>query len=310
MKPVMKPEQTRREQFIHYSAHLKERFDTGILSELQVLPQWVVWKGELEEGKRKKVPYNPNYPFLARASVKIPKSWGTLNQALTALESGEYSGLGFMLTPPLVMIDLDNSFDRSIHTITNPQAERIMRDVNSYFEASPNDGLKGLVYVDRPIVSLHTDAIEIYGKDRFTTITTDHIPGTPLTIEHRTEAVEALYSRFAPPVEEPVYQNTGGVSGAGTRLAKLPPEAAKDTLLQQLLRGDMTGYSSQSSADFVLIMKLLHWTGDDKALTRQLFLSSPLGNREKAERKTGDTTYVDLTIENVIKRRRNPPMRR
>jgi primase-polymerase (primpol)-like protein len=90
----------------------------------------------------------------------------------------------------------------------------------------------------------------------------------------------------------------------------LPPEAAEDTVLQRLLQGDMTGYSSQSSADFVLIMKLLHWTGDDQALTRQVFLSSPLGKREKAQRKTGETTYVDMTIQNVLKKRQNPPMRR
>ena len=57
-------------------------------------------------------------------------------------------------------------------------------------------------------------------------------------------------------------------------------------------------------------MKLLHWTGDNKALTRDLFLASPLGQRKKATRPTGETTYVDITIENVIKKRRNPPMRR
>jgi primase-polymerase (primpol)-like protein len=72
----------------------------------------------------------------------------------------------------------------------------------------------------------------------------------------------------------------------------------------------MTGFASQSSADFVLIMKLLHWTGDDISLTRRMFLESPLGRREKAERPTGDTTYVDMTITNALRKRRNPPMRR
>jgi primase-polymerase (primpol)-like protein len=103
-------------------------------------------------------------------------------------------------------------------------------------------------------------------------------------------------------------QNTGGV-GSG-QLVGLPTEAGGDTVLQRLLQGDITGYQSQSSADFVLIMKLLHWTGDDIALTRQMFLSSPLDKREKAQRRTGETTYSDLTIENVIKKRRSPPMKR
>ena len=52
--------------------------------------------------------YNPHY-HLVWASVKIPKSWGSLQEALSALETGTYSGLGFMITPPLVMVDLDNS---------------------------------------------------------------------------------------------------------------------------------------------------------------------------------------------------------
>ncbi len=93
-------------------------------------------------------------------------------------------------------------------------------------------------------------------------------------------------------------------------LTDLPPEAEHDAVLQRLLSGDSAGYSSQSNADFVLIMKLLHWTGDNVSLTRDLFLSSPLGKRAKAQRKTGQTTYVDMTINNVLKKRRNPPMQR
>ena len=78
---TMNPEQSRHERFINYAETLRERFDAGILSELQPLPQWVVWRGELEDGKPKKVPYNPNYEHLqARASVKNPKSWEVLSK--------------------------------------------------------------------------------------------------------------------------------------------------------------------------------------------------------------------------------------
>ena len=93
-------------------------------------------------------------------------------------------------------------------------------------------------------------------------------------------------------------------------LTELPPEAEHDAVLQRLLSGDIAGYKSPSNADFVLIMKLLHWTGDNVELTRSIFLASPLGQREKAQRKTGQTTYVDMTITNVLKKRRNPPMKR
>ena len=211
----MYPEYQRRERFTAYAHALQERFASGMLAELQPLPQWVAWKSELESGKNKKVPYNPNYRN-ARASVKIPNSWGTLQQALTALETGNYSGIGFMITPPLVLVDLDNSYDRATRTITNPLAEEIMKAVPTYFEASPYNGIHGLVYAEKPIVGLHTDAIEIYGHDRFTTITTDHLASTPITIAYRTEEIDALYRRFAPPIEEREYQNTRGVMGAGS----------------------------------------------------------------------------------------------
>jgi primase-polymerase (primpol)-like protein len=127
MAQTMKPEQSRHERFIEYAAALRERFAEGVLAELQPLPQWVVWKAELEEGKRKKVPYNPHfYQLHARSSVKIPKSWGSLEQSLQALESGNYSGIGFMITPPLAFVDLDHAYDSTKKTITDPKAQEIM----------------------------------------------------------------------------------------------------------------------------------------------------------------------------------------
>ena len=289
---------------------LKERFHSGMLSELQDLPQWVVWKAELDgQSKAKKVPYNPNYR-LAKASVKLPKNWGTLDQSLKALETGNYSGIGFMITPPLVFVDLDHSYDRQSGTITDPQAQEVVRDLSSYTEVSPSGtGLHILSYGNLPGKNVHT-GIELYGQDRFTTITTNHLAGTPPTIEQRQDALTALYNRFAPPVTETDNQNTRGGGASGATLTELPPEAVHDVVLQRLLSGDITGYPSQSNADFVLVLKLLHWTGDDVALTRRLFMESGLYRPEKTERKTGQTTYLDMTINNAIKKRRNPPQKR
>jgi primase-polymerase (primpol)-like protein len=306
----MNPEQNRQERFVAYAELLRERFDSGVLAELQSEPQWVVWRAEVEGDKVKKVPYNP-HSHLTRASVKIPPSWGTLDQALTTLESGNYSGLGFMLTPPLVMVDLDNSYEKATRTITDPTAAEIVQSLHSYTEASPGKGLHVLAYGNLPGKGIHT-AIEVYGQDRFTTITTAHLSGTPTTIAHRQDELTALYRRFAPPQgEQASIQNTRVGGGSGSALTELPPEAANDPLLQRLLAGDSAPFGNDHSrADFVFIMKLLHWTGDNVSLTRDLFLSSPLGERAKAQRPTGITTYVDMTIYNVLRKRRNPPQKR
>lgn len=74
----MPPQQNREERAIAYAAALKERFQAGLLSELQPLKQWVVWEAEVDrQGKQKKVPYNPHARF-AHASVTAPASWEPL----------------------------------------------------------------------------------------------------------------------------------------------------------------------------------------------------------------------------------------
>ena len=99
-----------------------------------------------------------------------------------------------MLTPPLVMIDLDHSYDRATQTITDPQAAEIVQSLNSYTELSPSGtGLHILTYGQLPGKGIHT-AIEMYGQDRFTTITTNHLAGTPATIRTATGSTRRTLS--------------------------------------------------------------------------------------------------------------------
>ncbi len=301
------------ERATRYAAILRERFETqGMLEQLQQYPNFVVWRYGLIDGQRKKPPFNPNTHDPARPNES--ETWGTLETALTAVATGRYQGIGFMLShSPFSGIDLDHCIEKGKLL---PWAKAIVEAMDTYTEYSPSwnkaTGTGGvhLLVEGKPPGSKKVGNIEIYGEKHYLTITTNHFPEMPTMIESRQQALDALYRSITPPVVERPIQNTRGVSGRGNDLTQLPPEAAYDQELQQLLRGDIAGYKSQSSADFVLIMKLLHWTGDNKALVRGLFLTSPLGQREKATRPTGETTYVDMTIENVIKKRRNPPMRR
>jgi hypothetical protein len=137
------------------------------------------------------------------------------------------------------------------------------------------------------------------------------LDSTLTSIKQRQAAIDILYRKFAPlPVVPEVIQNTRGV-WSGNSLAELPGEAVGDPVFQQLLSGDMSSAGNDHSrADFVLMMKLLHWTGDNIDLTREIFLSSPLGKRARAKRSTSITTYVEMTMYNVLKKRRNPPMKR
>src|SRR6266487_479938 len=308
----MSTERTRQETASVYAAWLKERFETkGILREIAGYPNFVVWHYKEENGQRKKPPINPNSRLPASPTDRT--TWGTLESAIHALATGKYQGIGFMLThSPFSGIDLDHCVqDGRIE----PWAQEIIEKLDTYTEYSPSwnkaagTGGVHLLVEGKPPGNKKAGNIEVYGEKHYLTITTRLLPGTPATINSRQEALDALYRTLTPPVVERPAQNTRGVAASGNDLTELPPEAAHDPVLQKLLRGDIAGYTSQSSADFVLIMKLLHWTGDNIELTRQLFRESGL-YREKTERTTGETTYLDMTIANALKKRRNPPMRR
>src|SRR6266700_1522442 len=306
----MSTERTRQETASTYAAHLKERIEQkGILQELAGYPNFVIWQYKEENGQRKKPPVNPN--TLHPASPADRTTWGTLETALSAVATSKYQGIGFMLShSPFSGIDLDHCIQEGS---MQPWAQEIINTLDTYTEYSPSwsraTGTGGvhLLVEGKPPASKKAGNIEVYGEKHYLTITTKHLPGTPAIVNSRQEALDALYRTLTPPVVERSFQNTRG-GAPGLPLTELPPEAAHDPVLQRLLRGDSTGHTRQSSADFVLIMKLLHWTGDNIELTRQLFRESGL-YRDKTERKTGETTYLDMTIANALKKRRNPPMR-
>src|SRR5947207_10036440 len=90
-----------------YAEELRERFSEGYLAELQAFPQFVVWKSQIIDGKPKKPPYSPRLHKLA--DTTNPESWGRLDQALTALRTGKYHGIGFVFSEndPYAGMDLD-----------------------------------------------------------------------------------------------------------------------------------------------------------------------------------------------------------
>jgi primase-polymerase (primpol)-like protein len=315
----MSAEQTRRERFTAYAETLSKRFQKGILGNMQEKPLWVLYKLEKDEqGNIHKRPYTPRgYP----ASIYKPRQWASLDNVLEVLATGNFhvAGIGIMLPAPYILIDKDATedapiYDKQARKIASALALRLLRQVPSYAELSPNNGLHILTEGRPKRGNFKTPELEMY-TNWFSTVTTKHISGTPLDVTAQQEAIEALENEFHPPVPERGIQNTGGVAGI-VRLSELPPEAAQDLVLQELLRGDMSRYGNDHHrADWHFLMKLLHWTGDDRHLVKSIFLASPLGQRDKAQDETGTgrrgtTNYVDKTIDRIIEKRYNPPQRR
>src|SRR6266849_1800416 len=64
-----------------------------IPGELQALRQWLLWKLEERDGRMTKVPYQPNG---RHADVTAPKTWSTFDVCVRALQTGRFSGIGFV----------------------------------------------------------------------------------------------------------------------------------------------------------------------------------------------------------------------
>src|SRR5437762_6826913 len=180
----------------HYAGiatDLREQFQSGMLSELLAYPQFVVWKYTVEQGKLKKRPFNPRTNLAAKTNDA--STWTDVNQALRALATGRYNGIGFVFSEsdPFTGTDLDAcvSKDGSIAA----WAQEIITSLSSYTEYSPSKlGVHILTQATLPGAGRKIGQVEMYGEGRFFTLTTDHIPGTPTTIEHRQEEQAILYS--------------------------------------------------------------------------------------------------------------------
>src|SRR6266516_1786824 len=209
MQQERTPRSTHQEQrgYARIAQDIRERFQAGLLSELPAYPQFVVWKYTVEQGKLKKRPFNPRTNLPARTNDST--TWGGIEHSLKALATGRYNGIGFVFaeSDPFTGTDLDACVakDGSIA----PWAQEIITTLSSYTEYSPSKlGLHILTQATLLGAGRKIGHIEMYSHDRFFTLTTDHLQGTPTTIAERQAAIAALYREFAPPEAKQEFQNT------------------------------------------------------------------------------------------------------
>jgi len=163
-----------------------------IPAELQQVPHWILWKLEEVDGRKTKVPYKTSG---YKASTVNPKDWTTFEHTQDALSGfDDYSGSGFVFTPPYIGVDLDKC--RDLQTgIVEPWAAEAITMLDSYTEFSPSKTgfhilLKGVL----PPVGNRRGPVEVYTTGRFFTMTGDHVEGTPRTINERD--LTAFLSKF------------------------------------------------------------------------------------------------------------------
>ena len=270
----------------------------AIPEELRSRPQWVLWRwverpdkttGEL---KWTKPPYQPNG---ISAKSNNPSTWVSFVEAKAAYESGGFSGIGYVVTadteatdrhPALVDdgisgVDLDHVVDPETGRI-EPWAQSIVDDLNSYAEISPSGtGLRIFVFAKLPPKDRKVGNFECYESGRYMTVTGNHLPGTPATIEKRQNEMTAVHAEMfhernkKPPKQGPPPEATP-VDLDDDALLDVAFRSKNGPAVRQLYHGDTAQYVSPSEADLALCSYLAFYARGDAVRVDRMFRASKL----------------------------------
>jgi putative DNA primase/helicase len=141
----------------------------GIPEELKARPQWVNWKLEERNGYFTKVPYTPRAGRKASSTDLL--TWGTFDEALAALRSGHYDGVGLVFSSgdPYCGIDLDGCRNSETGEV-DAWAKEVVDDLDGYAEVSPRGrGVHVIVRGKTP--NRRRGDIEVYSSGRFFAMT-------------------------------------------------------------------------------------------------------------------------------------------
>ncbi len=285
-----------------------------IPSELRNLPQWVVWKAKPQEnGKIDKPLYDPKSGN--SASHSNPENWASFEAALSAYETGGYSGIGFVFSKddPYCGIDLDSKPEKNIECRNprtgkiEPWALEIIKSFKSYAEVSPSgSGIHIIVKGQLPEGGRKKPNIEIYNKHRYFTVTGNHLEGTPQDITFSQDAINSLLaSHFPKQVPKPSIKRNASPRASldDEALIQKAIESANGNKFNLLYQGqwEEAGYPSQSEADQALCNQLAFWTGADAGRMDCIFRQSGLIRAKWDENHYNDgRTYGEVTISKAI----------
>jgi len=227
----------------------------AVPAELAALDRWCVWRMEprFAGGDPAKIPYDPRTH--RRAKSNDSSTWSTFDAAREAFATGRYAGIGLMLAPPYLGIDLDDCRNPDTGIIV-PRAAGIIVNLATYSETSPSgrgvkmigsgtmpseDG-RGKNYRRDPWRT-GAGGIEIYQTGRFFAVTGRRLDGTPNIVADCTAALANLYHELYPPAPpRPVravpldVSHVDRVRRAAAYIARLPASVSGQGGHDRLLR--------------------------------------------------------------------------
>ena len=153
---------------------------------------WVAWDYRFKNGRWTKPPFNPRTGRLA--SVTNPKTWGTFDEALASMNKHGLAGVGLVLTREGAIIGIDLDQCISDAGTYSPLAAQVVGYGETYTEFSPSgEGIRLFArgWIDRALIDGPSD-VEVYGHNRFMTVTGNQIPDTPHHIQEAPRTLARL----------------------------------------------------------------------------------------------------------------------
>jgi putative DNA primase/helicase len=141
----------------------------NIPEELRQRPQWLVWKLEERDGKLTKVPYIAG--SVGRASSTESLTWRSFEEAVQALETGRYNGIGFVFSSgdPFAGVDLDKCRNPETGKLEE-WAAKIVEDFGGYAEVSQS-GTGVHIIVRGKAPNKKRGKVEAYSSERYFAMT-------------------------------------------------------------------------------------------------------------------------------------------
>ena len=273
-----------------------------IPAELKKIPRWLLWKLEDRNGKPTKTPYTADGRL---AKVNDPSTWTTFENALLAYQSGQFDGIGLVLSDEddLAGVDLDKCLNPDTGEL-EAQAARIVADLPTYCEISPSGcGLRLFGFGKLPQGGRRKGKIELYETGRYLTVT-GHRFGPHESVADISAEIAIVHARIfgKPSATKPAPSDAGVLALSDADLLEKIRRSKKGPDFEALWSGQTAGHGEDhSAADLALANILSFWTNGDAARMDRLFRQSSL-MREKWDKPhyADGRTYGQATLEKAV----------
>lgn len=251
-------------------------------------PIWISWKlvQKPDQPKPTKVPVQKNGQL---ASSTDPATWATYD------EVGDNKGVVFEPTVGIVGIDFDHCVVDGV--ITNEVIDTFVKGAKTYVEYSPSGTGLHLLFKSTERIDLEankhhfndTESVEAYTWGRYFTFTGNKHPYSKPLLEVDSDIFIQLLSQLGYPWKRALspVEHVGGQSFLSQEdILKRMFASKNGEKMRRLYEGDITEYhNDHSSADLNLCLTLAFWSNRDYNVIKDLWLQSPLGQRQKTQER-------------------------